>query len=788
MPTATLPNGTTVGVEHVWPLALLPVVLAAVWFLLFRRRGTSTASTRSRALVFGARALAVVLLVAAATGPYTVATRETPGEPRVTLLVDESDSMAVAPDVADRLVADIEDAGVPVTRATIATGDESPIGDGVAANLRENGTVVVLSDGQVTEGRSLQSVADVAADLNATVSTVAADATERERVTRLFGPSKVSVGVESQFLVRVSGVETGAGQPQVTVTVDGETVESRTLENGTGEFTVTHTFEAVGAHRVTVTTAGGDRFDRNNVFHRSVRAVERPDVLYVSRGNYSFRSYLEQLYDVETARRVPEDLSPYYSVVVQDVAADDVGNVGRLQEYVIDGNGLVVVGGRNSFELGGYGSSPVASMLPVQLGEGGVGQANIVLLVDVSKSTAEGMKVQKAIALDVLDQLGDENRVGIVAFNYNAFDIAELQPLSANRAALENQIRRLQSGGATKIATGLQGAEEQLGDERGTIILISDGGDRPEAATAVAKQLGRDGVRVVSVGVGANPNERTLRSVADASGGTYIHATETNRLRLLFGGASRQFRGEGLTVVDSSHFVTSGVTFESNPPRVNDVSMKPGADFLVATSEGTPAVASWRYGLGRVVTITAYGDDGGLDGLLSSPDSLVLTKSVNYAIGDPERKAEGATEIPDTRVDEATTVTYRGSDRPTADGIEFQQVSTGVYQTSVTPNETGYHAVLDAEYAANYEREYDAFGRSEALSALVDATGGETFRSSQGARIAALAREQSTRVREVRESWTWLLLALGLVTFLGEVVWRRLQVYNGRTRSEGGLP
>jgi hypothetical protein len=43
-------------------------------------------------------------------------------------------------------------------------------------------------------------------------------------------------------------------------------------------------------------------------------------------------------------------------------------------------------------------------------------------------------------------------------------------------------------------------------------------------------------------------------------------------------------------------------------------------------------------------------------------------------------------------------------------------------------------------------------------------------------------------VREVRESWTWLLLALGLLVFLGEVVWRRLQVYKGRTRSEGGLP
>jgi hypothetical protein len=788
MPATTLSNGTTVGIEQGWPLVVLPVALLVVWYLLFRRRGASTASTRSRAIVLGARALAVVLLVVAAAGPYTVVTRETPGEPRVTFLVDESDSMAVSPSVADDVVEDVEAAGVPVTRTTIASGTESPVGEGIAANLRENGTVLVLSDGQVTEGQRLESVASTASSLNATVSTVRVDPERTERVVRVYGPSKASVGIESQFLVRVSGVETDFGTPTVEVTVDGETVAREELENGSADVVVSHTFEDVGTHRVTATVSSGDRFGRNNVFHASVRAVEQPDVLYVSRGNYSFRGYLEQLYDVETARSVPDDLSPYYAVVVQDVAARDIEDVGRLQEYVIDGNGLVVVGGRNSFEQGGYSASPLGSMLPVQMGEGGVGQANIVLLVDISKSTSEGMTVQKALALDVLDQLGDENQVGIVAFNYDAYDVADLQPLERNRAELEEKIRRLQSGGATKIATGLQGAEEQLGGERGTIILISDGGDRPEEATVVARQLGRDGVRVIAVGAGENPNENTLRSIATASGGTYVRATDTNRLRLLFGGASRRYQGEKLTVVEPNHFVTAGVEFESNPPRANDVSMKSGADFLVATSDGTPAVASWRYGLGRVVTITAYGNDGGLGGLLTSPDSLVLTKSVNYAIGDPERKEGGVVSVPDTRVNESTTLTYRGAERPTAGDLDFRRVGDRTYQATVTPTETGYHDVLDTEYAANYPREYDAFGPAPALQALVETTGGRQFAPGEGERIAELAREQARRVREVRQSWTWLFLLLGLGIYLAEVSWRRIQVYVGRTRSEGGLP
>jgi hypothetical protein len=54
--------------------------------------------------------------------------------------------------------------------------------------------------------------------------------------------------------------------------------------------------------------------------------------------------------------------------------------------------------------------------------------------------------------------------------------------------------------------------------------------------------------------------------------------------------------------------------------------------------------------------------------------------------------------------------------------------------------------------------------------------------------IATFARRQATRVRDVRQSWDWLLLAAALLAFVGEVVLRRLQVYNGRTRSESGLP
>jgi hypothetical protein len=773
-----------VGLDTPVALALVPVVVAAVWALTYWR-ADGTAGARSRRLLLLARVVVVVLVVVSVAGPYTVTTRETTGDPQVTLLTDDSDSTAVVSG-ATGLADDIEDRGVPTRVATVGNGTRSRVGDGIAANLRENGSVVVVSDGQVTGGQSLAAAGETARELNATVSAVRLQPRTTERFVRVDGPAKTSAGVPAAFLVTVGGVETN-GSVDLTVTVDGEEVDTHTFENGRGAHEVQYTFEDTGPHRVEARIDSQDRYDRNDVYRSTVRVVERPRVLYVSQGDYPLRSYLGDLYDVTTAGSVPADLSDYYAVVVQDTPAAQVGNVSALQEFVIDGGGLVTVGGQNAFDNGGYEGTPFGSMQPVGAGESGPGSTRLVLAIDVSGSTQEGMRVQKAIALNVLDQLGDENEVGVVAFNFQAYRVVSPQPLSQGREAVADRIRRLQSGGATDIAAGLRGASEMLGDDRGTVILISDGVDDSQTVPAAADRLGSEGTRVIAVGVGQRTNVRQLQEVARLSGGTYLAADETQRLRILFGGSSRQFEGSGLTVVNPNTFLTSGVELTSNPGNANDVSTKAGADLLVAGPEGGPVLARWRYGLGRVAALTAYDDRGTLGGLLARPDSLLVTKTVNYAIGDPERLQTDVADAADTRVGEPTTVTYRGADRPNAPGVQFRRAGTDRYEATLVPDQQGFEFVAGAEFAANYPAEYAAFGQSDALIRVVESTGGRTFGPGEAAAIASFAREQAVAVREVRDSWSWLALVLALVTFLAEVVLRRVQVYRGRTRRESGL-
>ena len=783
MVAVELTDALSVGLSRPAFLLAFPAAAAAVWALLYRG-ASGTASPRSRKWLFAVRLVVVALVVLSAAGPYTVQPRQTTGDPSVTLLVDRSDSTAVTPDVADRLSDAIEAEGVAVRRVPVGANDSSPVGDAVAANLEENGSIVLLSDGRVTEGQSLGAATDLARSVNASVSVVSPEPRTAERYVTVAGPEKASLGVDNRFTARVDGVG-GNVSATLTVEVDGEQVAERTVEDAPATVEFNHTFETNGTHTVTAEIDTVDRFSENDVFRKTVRVVERPEILYVSDGEYPFREYLGGLYDVDTADEVPEDLSPYYAVVVQDTPAESVGNVDRLQEFVIGGGGLFVVGGPNAFERGGYQGSSFASMLPVSIGEGQRSATNIVLVVDVSGSAEEGMRVQKAAALSVLDQLGDENEVGLVGFNFQAYRVSEVEPLSENRGELRDKIQRLRAGGATDIAAGVRGGGELLGDRRGTVIVVSDGGDNPDEAAAAAAQLSERGIRVITVGAGERLNERTLRTIAGAGGGSYFRATETTRLGILFGGAGAA-GGSGLVVLDRRAFVTSGVTLTSSPESFNDVSVRRGADYLVAGSNGQPALATWRYGLGRVATLTAHGDDGTLDGLLREPDSLLLTRSTNYVVGDPERKATGITGIPDTRVGEPTTVTYRGTDRPDVDGPAFRRVGEETFRASVTPTEPGYVEVLDAAYAANYPREYAAFGPAPELDRLVDETSGREFTAAQGTRIARFAAQEASGIRPVETDWTWLPLVLGLVLFTLEVSYRRLQVRRRNSTPDGG--
>ncbi|MFP4175034.1 MAG: VWA domain-containing protein [Halobacteriales archaeon] len=753
-------------------LLLIPVGVAALYYALI---ADGTGSKRRRYAILGSRILIVTLLVVAFAQPYVVQTASEEGEERVHVLIDGSESMEVFDDVGDEVATAVESRGIDVETTRIGQSNSSRIGDDVMSNIERDGSVLLVSDGQVTGGRSLVSASEAARSLNAQVNAVNLSATEAEKSVRLEGPSKASQGVEETFSVCLGGVNLDETGGSVTVEIDGEQVAQGGSEEGCEEFS--HTFDSTGTYEMTATVedTGQDTYSNNNEFYKTVRVVERPRVLYVSQDRYPFAELLNELYDVETVESVPSDLSEYYAVVMQNTPADSAGDLEALQEYVIDGGGLLVAGGPNAYDTGGYDESILGDMVPVESGETSR-TSDVVLLIDISGSTEEDIDVQKGLALDAVEQMGDGNRVGVVAFNQNAYDVQDMRELASARGDIERSIQRLEASGSTDISIGLQGAEDMLGGS-GNVILISDGiVDEQRRGTAVdtARRLGAQDINVISVGVGeTTTDEDVMREIADVSGGSFFRATDAERLSVLFGGEDREPEGDGLSIVDSSHFITDGVETSADLPTANEVSVKSTGRFLVSTGSGDVALASGRYGLGRVVSVTAHTGNGVLGGLLNEPDSALVSRSVNWAIGDPERPTTDVYDVEDTRIGETTEISYRGESRPSSE-LDFSQRSEDTYVATVTPSEPGFESAGDATYAVNYAAEYAGFGMSSEIYRAAESTGGGVYEPSETEEIAQEVRSHSSEPRETQQDLSWIPLLLALLVYLVEVSLRRI--------------
>lgn len=151
---------------------------------------------------------------------------------------------------------------------------------------------------------------------------------------------------------------------------------------------------------------------------------------------------------------------------------------------------------------------------------------NLSLVLDKSGSM-QGKKIQnlREAAKLVVDRLGSEDTISIVAFSDRKYLIAESQPVT-DKEDLKKQIDRIRDGGGTAISGGMgQGLAEldkSLGPDRiSRMLLLTDGqtfGDEKQCKK-LGKKAGDEGVVVNALGLGDDWNEELLDDIAEASGG-----------------------------------------------------------------------------------------------------------------------------------------------------------------------------------------------------------------------------------------------------------------------------
>ncbi|MHC5544569.1 vWA domain-containing protein, partial [Singulisphaera rosea] len=195
--------------------------------------------------------------------------------------------------------------------------------------------------------------------------------------------------------------------------------------------------------------------------------------------------------DVRPPRGAPDNLAElqnYDLLILSNVPATSLT---RLQmevarTYVKDlGGGLIMLGGDQSFGLGGYYKTTLEEILPVRSDfEKEKEKPSLAMMLVVDKSGSMGgekIEMAKEAARAAVELLGPADQVGVLAFEGENFWVSELHPCTDKGFVLD-RIASLEAGGGTVMAPAMEEAYEVL---KGAVaklkhmIILTDGISAP---------------------------------------------------------------------------------------------------------------------------------------------------------------------------------------------------------------------------------------------------------------------------------------------------------------------
>ncbi|MHB9075477.1 MAG: tubulin-like doman-containing protein [Desulfobaccales bacterium] len=152
----------------------------------------------------------------------------------------------------------------------------------------------------------------------------------------------------------------------------------------------------------------------------------------------------------------------------------------------------------------------------------------VLLLVDRSGSGSLPQKTQEAAENFIECMAGPTCQIGVIQFDAKAEELCEF---TDNKLQLRRALRHIRPGAGTAMDMALYQAQEKFAQARlgqvrlmqsasqatkEVLILFSDGLHDPESAKSAAKALKEDGVRLVTVPLGAQADSALLEELASS--------------------------------------------------------------------------------------------------------------------------------------------------------------------------------------------------------------------------------------------------------------------------------
>ena len=284
-----------------------------------------------------------------------------------------------------------------------------------------------------------------------------------------------------------------------------------------------------------------------------------------------------------------------------------------------DGLGLVMSGGRAAFGSGGWHDRPIEALLPIELvqkEEKRDPSTSLVIVIDTSGSMS-GVRVQlaKEVARLAMRRLLPHDKVGIVEFYGAKRWAAPLQPAS-NAIELQRALNRMDAGGGTVILPALEESFyglQNVDTRYKHVLVLTDGGVEAGDFESLMRRMASEGINVSTVLAGGGYHSEFLVNIANWGKGRFYNVPNRFNLPEILlkqpsttklpsyrpGDHAVQARGgTGWWGEVDTTKLTSLAGYVESKSRI-------GSEVLLETvREKHPVLSSWRYGLGRVTTLT----------------------------------------------------------------------------------------------------------------------------------------------------------------------------------------
>lgn len=739
-----------------------------------------------------------------------------------------------APVIAETEDSDVEEAAEQAYRR--GTNLDSALNAAIAALPPSRvPRIVLLSDGNATSGgSSLSTLADSGCPVDTVLLPVRSN--PEVQLSAVQAPTQVRQGQPFYVEVVISSNHEAEGYVDLyrgDIQVGADNANKVKVKPGENRFRFRQSVEGKKQETFAARLRGfKDTLLDNNESSAIVYAVGRPRVLFIDRDvdqTDSLRWALdEQSIDLEV--RPPEgipntlsELQAYECLVLSNVPATlmSMRQMDLIRMYVQDlGGGFIMLGGDESFGLGGYYRTQVEEILPVRSNfEKEKEKPSLAMLLVIDKSGSMGppgqaltpMELAKDAAKAAVELLGPKDSIGVIAFDGSPTMVAEIRSTD-NKGMIIDQISSIEASGGTAIYPALVDAYNALlpvSARLKHIILLTDGHSSGGDFQSLAGDISAARMTLSTVALGSGAAQDLLEELADIGGGRYYFCDDPQTVPQVF---AKETMEASKSAINELPFapqlirptpVLEGIEMDLAPLLLGYVVTrpKPTAEFILASEAGDPLLVWWRYGLGMSVAFTSDAKARWASEWLSWPNfGPFWAQVIRHAMRkddskgvyvDIQRQGGQAVVSLDAVDQNGQFIDNAASNLTVIDPklgkqkLQLEQTAPGHYEAKLsTPDKGAYHLDL-AQIQSSGETQRVSrgltVGYSDELKLLPpgEATLQQISRASggrYGIDAAAVGQPDERTAREPVPLWPWLLMA-ALVVFIADVAFRRIEIW-----------